>query len=128
MFLYLLAVTGIMISVHYCGQELESWKVYQSSEGCGGDDCTGKEGIGHSCCKDKVITAKVEEDQHHVDALKLKLSADQGILTQVLVFPEWLEPVPAVSQEEGGNRANAPPGLWQQLPLYKLYTRFTYYG
>ncbi|HET8573536.1 MAG TPA: hypothetical protein VFL76_06660 [Edaphocola sp.] len=26
------------------------------------------------------------------------------------------------------NLANAPPGSWQNIPLYKLHQRFTFYG
>ena len=117
MFIYLLAVSGIMITAHYCGQELESWNVYVESDGCAGDDC-----------KDEVITAKVSEDQNIVTAFKLKLADNSfaAILPQYFSVPD--APAISVAFAANAHMPNAPPGLWQQIPLYKLHSSFTYYG
>ena len=128
MFIYLLAVSGIMITAHYCGQELESWNVYVESDGCAGDDCSDVPEEEDGCCKDEVITAKVSEDQNIVTAFKLKLADNSfaAILPQYFSVPD--APAISVAFAANAHMPNAPPGLWQQIPLYKLHSSFTYYG
>jgi hypothetical protein len=128
MFLYILAVSGVMVYAHYCGDTLESWNVYLKGAGCEEGDCGDEEEQSDSCCKDKVVTTKVSQDQHHTDWLKLKLSqpvmAAQTpgfLLVQVIAAGDG-------TGEAGIHHANAPPGPWQQIPLYKLHSRLTYYG
>lgn len=128
MFIYLLAVSGIMISAHYCGQQLESWNVYTESDGCAGDACSDEPEEEEGCCKDEVITAKVSQDQNLVNAFKLKLSENSfiAILPEYIILPE--SPVNIIAIAATAHMPNAPPGLWQQIPLYKLHSSFTYYG
>ena len=75
MFIYLFAVSGIMITAHYCGQELESWNVYVESDGCAGDDCSDVPEEEDGCCKDEIRLMKLKIDQtiaklvqHHFSA------------------------------------------------------------
>ncbi|WP_276133865.1 HYC_CC_PP family protein [Polluticoccus soli] len=128
MFIYLLAVSGIMISAHYCGQQLESWNVYTESDGCADDTCSDEPKQEGGCCKDEVITAKVSQDQNFVAAFKLKLidNSFEAVLPQYFVLPEAV--VNTVVVAARANMPNAPPGLWQHIPLYKLHSSFTYYG
>lgn len=127
MFVYLFAVSGIMISLHYCGQELESWNVF-SKTGCEDGACDDESQESDGCCKDEVITAKITKDQHVAPTFKFKVPLD-----------EWQAPLPvypfvqaldhsAVTVKATAHQPNAPPGLWQQIPLYKLHSSFTYYG
>jgi hypothetical protein len=128
MFIYLLAVSGIMISAHYCGQQLESWNVYVDSDGCAGDACSDVPEEEDGCCKDEVITAKLSQDQNLVTAFKLKLSDNSlvAILPEYFALPE--SSVTPIAVAANTHMPNAPPGPWQQIPLYKLYGSFTYYG
>lgn len=125
LFIYLLAVSGIMISVHYCGQQMESWNVFTDNKGCEDDGCRDKEKDG--CCKDEVVNVKVSGDQNITSVFKIKAAPafDIAILPQA-VIP--LQPVFYKAVAIKAHMPNAPPGLWQQLPLYKLHSRFTYYG
>lgn len=130
MFIYLLAVSGVMINMHYCGNELESWGMYTTSAtGCETDNCT--DDAVHSdtdCCKDKVVAAKVTVDHTIADYIDFKLSAIEWVLPAQhhLVFTEHNITVSTEKQTNG--MPNAPPGLWQNIPLFKLHSSFTYYG
>ncbi len=127
MFIYLLAVSGVMINMHYCGDELESWGMYAEGDGCSGDSCSDMPEEEDGCCKDEVIAAKVEVDQNIVDFFKLKLTS-----------AEWIAPTPVYYATDAAGlyiaatytsyMPNAPPGLWQNIPLFKLHGSLTYYG
>ena len=131
MFIYLLAMSGMVISTHYCGSRLVSWNVYLKAALCGGcekDDC-GNEGRKKpmKCCKDKIMVAKVQQDQNHDSQFKFK---PQAAVFSPAVMPQYYsnDIAPAVSATAMIHRSNAPPGNWQYIPLYKLHSRLTYYG
>ena len=127
LFIYLVAVSGIMINLHYCGQQLESWNLFADKAGCAEDSCGDESEENDDCCKDEVVVAKMSQEQNTVSQLVLKF-----ITTQYTpLLPQYYCSLPeAVAPEHGivSNYANAPPGLWQQIPLYKLHSNFTYYG
>lgn len=131
MFIYMLAMSGVMISTHYCGSKLVSWNMYLKAALCGGcdnDGCNNEAKKPMKCCKDKVVVAKVQQEQNNASAYKLKL---QIPLFNVAVLPLYGErslALPALSLTATQHQANAPPGTWQNIPLYKLHSRFTYYG
>lgn len=128
MFMYLLAVTGVMIHAHYCGQELESWNVYVENKGCPDGECGDEKGKPDGCCKDEVIAAKVSYDQDVVSSFKVKAVVADWVAIQPLPFSLVNEPLVFSVTTLKANKANAPPGIWQQIPLYKLHSSFTYYG
>jgi len=130
MFLYLLAVSGVMIHLHYCGSTLESFTFYTKTDGCGEGECGDESKKSDDCCKDKVIASKVSVDQHFSDGLKLKQSPIEDFPAVVPVLYSVISSqfIPACSYKTTGNQSNAPPGLWQHIPLYKLHSNFTYYG
>lgn len=129
MFLYLLAVSGVMIHAHYCGDNLESWTINtKTTDGCADGACGDESQQSDGCCKDKVISAKVAVDHYVADAFKVKLFNPDMALTGI---PDYISTEHFYSPfylQTRANRSNAPPGLWQRIPLYRLYTRFTYYG
>lgn len=127
MFIYLVAVSGIMINLHYCGAELESWNMYSQGDGCPEGECGDESEQNDDCCKDEVIAAKVSNDQNTVSELKLKFSAEAWQPAVLPTYPEYAA-VNITSITTETNQANAPPGLWQYLPLYKLHSGFIYYG
>jgi hypothetical protein len=125
MFVYLVAVSGVMIHLHYCGQQVESWSMYAKNDGCNDDVCDESDDDG--CCKDEVIAAKVDNDQNTVNAFKLKSFFTEW---QCIALPTIIEKskVNSLFVKTSTNQSNAPPGLWQQIPLFKLHSSFTYYG
>lgn len=129
MFIYLFAVSGMLISVHYCGQQVESWSVFSVKESCSDGACGDESNKPDDCCKDEVVTAKVSHDQNFVTAFKFKSQTDDAfaVLPQhPFVSGCTVQATQAVTAN--ANLPNAPPGLWQQIPLYRLHSSFTYYG
>lgn len=123
----MIAASGVMIQLHYCGQELDSWNLFASeAEGCDGDDCDDTSDDS-DCCSDEVITAKISQDQHSTSTFKYDFS-----VVDIALPPQTYAPYTIAfthSKEKGLlYHANAPPGLWQNIPLYKLNTNFTFYG
>ncbi len=131
MFFYLLAMSGVAINTHYCGSKLVSWNVFLKATACGGcekDGCPRESKKPMKCCKDKVVVAKVQQDQNSVSAYKLNLQSPDALPALLPQFDIQEAGIPALSVIATQHRANAPPGNWQNIPLYKLHSRFTYYG
>ncbi len=123
----MVAASGVMIQLHYCGQELDSWNVYLNEiEGCDGDDCDdSSEDSG--CCSDEVIAAKISNDQHNAPTFKFDFKAvDIAPIQQH--YQSYTTAYTNIKSKGLLYNANAPPGLWQNTPLYKLHTSFTFYG
>lgn len=124
---YLIAASGILINLHYCGEQLEAWDVYADKAGCAGDECGDESEDNDGCCKDEIVLAKIDQEQDTPQSYIFKLLSIGGDSPAVL---------PALEFEIGYDhqsvgvqqQPNAPPGLWQSIPLYKLYTQYTYYG
>lgn len=136
--LYLTAISGMMVQFHFCGSRLSSWNVNQPKASC----CCSDEampakssateatkiafGADDDCCSNKTITLKIAQDQNAAHGISMPLS-----VLQVAVLPAYTVPVlsKVIAPVTGtAYQANAPPGLWQGIPLYKLHSRFTYYG
>lgn len=134
--LYLVAVSGMMVQIHFCGTKVSSWNVNKQKASCccnesgkeseSGFQYAGIRSKADDCCRDKTITLKIAQDQSRANEVQLQLqslqiAAPQQFHTYALTdLPE--RPVTQVYQ------ANAPPGRWQNIPLYKLHSRLTYYG
>lgn len=131
LFLYTMAISGMMIQLHYCGNELSSWAVNAAKAAC----CCEESGIADvgtriaaedDCCKDRTIDLKIEQDQNTAASINFTLNGVQQALPAPAVsFPFT---IPLSEPEHSAYAAHAPPGLWQLIPLYKLHQRFTFYG
>jgi hypothetical protein len=134
--LYLVAVSGMMVQIHFCGSKMSSWNVNEQKASC----CCGESGKeteegfhyagikskADDCCQDKTITLKIAQDQSRANEVQLQLQSLQIVpLQQFYTYALTSLPERPVTQVY---QANAPPGLWQNIPLYKLHSRFTYYG
>lgn len=119
-------MTGVMIQLHYCGQQLESWGLFADKAGCADDDCGDESMENDGCCKDEVVVAKVSQDQNTAQQLVLKLMAVDAAIPFCPHFN--IEEVAIVKSGIYEHAPNAPPGLWQDIPLYKLHSSLTYYG
>lgn len=115
-----------MIQLHYCGQQLESWTVLDNKAGCADDDCGDEQSENDGCCKDEVVVAKVVDEQNAVSQLVLKLIHVPVVLPAQQYF--CIDCVELSQVAEFSYDSNAPPGRWQDIPLYKLNSSFTYYG
>lgn len=127
LFIYIIAVSGVMMELHYCGQELASMSLFSENDGCADDGCGDESTENDGCCKDEVVVAKVVNDQNIATQQLLKF-IDAGYDANK---PEFTLVLSNVLVEKAGvlpYSSNAPPGFWQNIPLYKLYTNFTYYG
>lgn len=128
MVIYLLTVSGLMIHWHYCGDKLESWSLFSENNGCDDGGCDQEQEGPDDCCKDKVVRSQAGQEQHYSQAILLKaFSVFDALISPSHGFAPTvrLSIVPLSTAEP---RGGAPPGLWQELPLYRLYARFTYYG
>lgn len=115
-----------MVQLHYCGQELESWNIYAENDGCADDGCGDESTENDDCCKDEVLVAKVTNDQNTVSQLVLKFIDGQVALP---VYHSYcIECIDVYNAASLQYSPNAPPGIWQGIPLYKLHSNFTYYG
>lgn len=127
--LYLTAVSGVLVQVHYCGQKIQSWKINANNKNC---CCTNEPGKKHppkkdNCCNNKTFILKAIQDQTAANAFQFLFS---GLQTAVTAEAFSIN-APSVLQglrSEKTYHANGPPGLWQDIPLYKLHQRFTFYG
>lgn len=133
--LYLVAVSGMMVQLHFCGSKLSSWKVNEPKASCCcGDNETQRDpGVASlsakadDCCQDKTITLKIAQDQNTASHIQLQLQSLQWAAVPQVVFTHLITDVPARPVTQA-YQANAPPGRWQDIPLYKLHSRFMYYG
>lgn len=128
LFLYLTAASGVMIHLHYCGKNLDSWNLYVENDGCDDGFCDKKNDQSHGCCKDEVIAAKLSHDHQHASSLILKLTQQDVILPLPIYNYEPVVTHNTCSAKDLVYSPNAPPGLWQQIPPYILYSNLTYYG
>ncbi len=129
MIMYLLAVTGIIIHTHYCGEELASWQMYvKDKKGCKDDVCKDEGNTEKGCCKDKVVMSKIGTDQNVVSFFNLKLASGEWILPSTPVINYAEQSISYTQPATFTGSPNAPPGRWQGIPLFKLHSRFTYYG
>lgn len=127
MLLYLFMVTGVMVNLHYCGQQLADWKFFGKTDGCGIAGCDKENKKPHKCCKDKVVVVKLSDEQQLVKLNSIIWASD---FIQIInnVYNKYCTFSIIHSSENQTFNANAPPGLWQKIPLYKLHSRLTYYG
>lgn len=126
MLLYLFAVTGVMIHLHYCGAELESWTLNEK-KGCADGACGDESEKSDKCCKDKVIISKTAPSHNIASAIKFIAGGIDIHLEAVPVY-SYIYYIATADVHTVVHAANAPPGLWQGLPLFKLHSCFTYYG
>ncbi|RQO30954.1 hypothetical protein DBR32_09605 [Taibaiella sp. KBW10] len=139
LFLYSLSVSGSVMQMHFCGDNISS--VSFSKQGiscCCSDDAENKPAKGateevkqsaKSCCDNVELSFKVSADHQHTEA-----ASNLQSLQTALPLPLIAYEVPKALHLTGTAQhlsyfANAPPdGLWQAIPLYKLFQRIVYYG
>jgi len=102
-----------------------SWSIGTKGDGCG--DCE-KSSKCKKCCKDKEISYKGSHEQNTVSAFKVTGAvADFTIANKLPDVSNFISKC-FCSYQGSVYGPKAPPGVWQQIPLYKLYSSFAYYG
>lgn len=132
--LYFIAISGMMVQIHFCGNRLADWQIAHQKLSCCCDQSAPDNAILLSmeedgCCHNEAISLKIEDAQQQVQALQLELSNVQMMVFFVNEPRYWQKnnSLIAVPSPISYN-ANAPPGKAYQLPLYKLYHNYTYYS
>lgn len=131
--LYLVAVSGTMVQLHFCGSKLSSWNLNKAGASC---CCGDEEELAYrkapvnddDCCRNKTITLKITQDQHKTGNVWFSLAGMQLALPASGTTFGLPEVATLPVQVKEAYQANAPPGPWQGIPLYKLHSRLTYYG
>jgi hypothetical protein len=125
-FLYLASISGVEIHTHYCGNRLVDWNIGAKAEGCGSCDASASP---KKCCKDKVVSLKGAVDQHAAaDIIKVKFTGGVLLFAATPLHRQYAGVAYGGCYRALVYAANAPPGPWQQIPLFKLHSSFTYYG
>jgi hypothetical protein len=57
--LYLIVISGITVSLHFCGGKFESFSFFSEA----GTNCCGGKKMKSDCCKSKTVTVKLTENQ-----------------------------------------------------------------
>lgn len=119
--MYAVAISGATIHAHYCGKTLVSVSMEINGDPC--NDACGKKPM--KCCKDKVVMLKVSNEQKTVNAFKVKA---QVPLAVSIIYPTPVSTLLINTGHSSVYLSNAPPGRWQQIPLYQLHSSLVYYG
>lgn len=133
MFLYLISTSGTMLQLHFCNQKIESWSINTSAK----DDCFAESEMANtqpssfkfenqSCCSDQTVIVKTITDQISPTSLKILQFTTPAIVPNKIILSQFQLPSSLAANVVFDS--NAPPGLWQEIPLFKLHQRFTYYG
>ncbi|MBL7766331.1 MAG: hypothetical protein JNJ58_09575 [Chitinophagaceae bacterium] len=124
LFLYLSFSLGLVVSLHYCGESLASFKLYEKSSCCCDENLGGKP---DDCCKDEFKTLKVTTDQiQHEHEFKLH--------GHDLVFISQNHDVAEYATRNYGSSAFTlstlprPPDRSGQVPIYKQIHAFLFYS
>ncbi len=84
--LYVAFSTGVVISFHYCMNDLDSLQLGAAkTEICG--KCGMHQEDANACCNDEVKIFKIQDDQQ-VSAISFKFSAPDAVITQLQVWDE----------------------------------------
>ena len=84
--LYVAFSTGVVISFHYCMNDLDSLQLgVAKTEICG--KCGMHQEEGNACCNDEVKIFKIQDDQQ-VSAIGFKLSSPETVIAELPVWEE----------------------------------------
>ena len=84
--LYVAFSTGVVISFHYCMNDLDSLQLGAvKAEICG--KCGMHQEDANACCNDEVKIFKIQDDQQ-VSAISFKFSIPDAVITQLPVWEE----------------------------------------
>lgn len=130
---YFLAVTGMIIQQTCCRSDFSIVLAQVGNQDF--PDCchhssqkqtTQKTSFRNGCCNTKTVVVKTIHAQLSEKAQEIFQVLQSGLPTANKQTTEGCFLVLHLNNKSA--RANAPPGIWQEIPLYKLHQRFTFYG
>ncbi len=76
--LYLGTSAGFALSLHFCGKEISDIRLnHQEKKSC----CKNEENSTDRCCKDKHISVKISDEQHHAQSAKIPAVSCTALFT-----------------------------------------------
>ncbi len=123
--IYFIAITGVMVNLHYCGGEIDSVTVMVEKPNCccdkdANNSTTHKSVSEKDCCSDKAFTVKINQTQLSNTYLSFDFTSAVAILPPTSIFDFSENRVVNDRHFLSSQRSNAPPGRWQNIPLYSL--------
>ncbi|MFN8255248.1 MAG: hypothetical protein U0W24_06135 [Bacteroidales bacterium] len=116
--IYLLLVTGISVSFHYCHGKQSSFSFTGNKTCC----CETKE-MSNNCCSNKKILIQFDSDQKLVNSFKINFSPDEiAVLAGILhlnLIKSNNNSIPFYFDD------NSPPLI---IPLWKLNCSYLFYS
>ena len=128
--LYFIAITGVMVNLHYCGQKLYAFNLVQQTECCCENEASpapqhsdNEQIQDEDCCSNQAVQIKITQEQ-------LNNSWDKTPIMQeafAILPPSALWQIVAADFYDAhdflsSQLTHAPPGLWENIPLYRLYS------
>lgn len=108
---YLTAVSGVTVSLHYCGGKIKSISFFDKK---GNDCCCGNKKKSKNCCNQKSTFIKVKDNHHLSSSIDVNSSYFKIIAT---VFPTPVFEIPNAHTYYHTLNYHAPPVLYDK-PLY----------
>lgn len=150
MLLYGISSSGMLLTLHYCHQDLSSFSLYSSetSSCCCDEDANtsvasecnapfnnsyqfGELNIkdNDDCCNTTVLKAKINNEQTVIEHFQLILKKlnDVKILSPYFTFLNHSQSVEAIAYTPLQHYITFK-GRWQNIPLYKISCQFIYYS
>lgn len=127
--LYVIATSGAIIKMHYCGSSLESWKLLIQEEvsnvdGCctSVDDSCSKSESETKCCSDEFVALKIHND-YNANVYQIQLPGFVAFVLPEISLPNYPQALLAYIHERHTHSSfvNQAIGLWQSIPLYSLF-------
>ncbi|HTO15389.1 MAG TPA: hypothetical protein VLZ83_06445 [Edaphocola sp.] len=135
MLIYTVSVSGAVVQLHFCGDELESISLNNTNKSkccCKVDNTIKQDPSAYhfskqSCCNESTITLKLDLDQTLINSLsQLQLFQTTAAIPSI-ILPIWHNNF-SLKADKITYFSNAPPlGIWQNIPLYKLNNSFVLY-
>ena len=124
--IYLTFSAGIVISMHYCGGDLASLKLFAKASCCCDDD--EKLPTKDDCCKDEIKTIKISDDQniHKSISYVVKEIQDLAVLPTPCSFS--FQHVVYTTTIISNQQLPRPPDRVCLIPAYKLNHSFLFYS
>ena|ERR1700733_3424136 len=122
--LYMLSATGATVHIHYCmGKLMSASFIDKDEDRC--EKCCAKKSSKKGCCKDESKTFKTND--HQLVKASFDFSHQPVAIPSLPSYFSLTDRICTTCTNITA-KANAPPGIWEHIPLYKLHTSFIYYG
>lgn len=131
--LYFVAMSGMMVQMHFCGDQLASWQISEKQASCCCDSSEGQSTStvsvnNNDCCQNKSITLKIHDAQQQAQQIVLNLFEIQTGSIPTILHHAFIQSTFVCEPILNTYWANPPPDSRQLIPLYKLHHNYTYYG